>query len=597
MWSVLLGLALSAAHAQDIPVYKMTRIVVTPDENAFGVEPDAVIEIPENAPGRAATLDEALKGASGVVIARDGGAGQKSALFFRGSGSEHTLVLLDGVEVNDPTSPAGAFDFATMDMNLVERIEIFKGPQALRFGSGAMGGVINIVTRKGSGPLAVRGSVRGGSYGTHAENVSLLGGAEKSHYAFSLNRFETEGFSAAKGLPEKDGNRLWAAALRAGYSPSDKTEFDLVARGAVQYTELDFSTVSPYVYSADDPDYHVNSTHMTDALSASHIWNENLRSRLSLGYDYMDRRYRNEPDLMNASSLKENRWGGTFTAGLANTYRASDSSVINFGPDYRRENTNEASDITGLFGDWNYKRTNFFGDAGLRLDHHSKFGEAVTGQVAPGYQWRGHIFKARYATAFKAPSLYQLHDPTYGNENLNPERVQGGEVSVQKAMGTMYVGLSAFRYEYRDLIQAPSRYENVGRARSQGTEIELTGGDSLKFEAAYTYTDARNLATGNQLARRPFHSWRLGLEKEFSEKLHARMMFYGMGKRNDFDALTSASVEPHAYNVLDISMNYSLKKNLQLTLSAENVLDEDYETVAGYGTSGAAFYAGLQAEL
>jgi outer membrane cobalamin receptor len=145
---IAIGAALPAA-AQDIPVYRMTRIVVTPDEEFFGPKPDTVIEIPEGSPGRAPTLDEALKGAPGVAMARTGGPGQPAALFFRGSPAEHTLVLVDGVEVNDAGAPAGAFDFSTLDMNMVERIEIYKGPQAMRFGSGAMGGVINVRGARG----------------------------------------------------------------------------------------------------------------------------------------------------------------------------------------------------------------------------------------------------------------------------------------------------------------------------------------------------------------------------------------------------------------------------------------------------------------
>ncbi len=592
------------AHAQDIPVYRMTRIVVTPDEGEIGAKPDAVIEIPENAPGRAATLDEALKSAPGLVVAKSGGPGQPSALFLRGSASEHTLVLLDGVEINDPSAPAGAFDFSTLDMNLVERVEIFKGPQALRFGSGAMGGVINVVTRKGyaSAEDSVGGgrlAVRAGSFETNALSAALLGGTERAHYAISLNRFESAGISASREGDELDGHRYWAGAMRLGYRVSDSSELELVSRASTSYAELDFSPSSagPYFTVADDPNYRVTGTRATNALSLAQSWSERARSKFTLGHDYTDRRYRDDPDALNADALRETRWGGTFKADAPTSWRVSERTEWNFGPSYRREQNQRRAEIAGAFADWNFNPGNFLMGAGARVDHHSRFGVQHSGQVSPGVSWRGGALKARWATAYKSPSLYQLYDPSFGNEELNPERVFGEELTVQQALGTAYVAITAFRYRYRDLIQFSSRYENLSAARAQGAEIELTGGGDTQFELAYTYTDARSLSTGAQLLRRPFHSWRAGLTRAFGDRLSTRAMYYGVGRRADIDALTSANLETGAYDVLDLSLNYSVRTDLHFTFSAENVLDRKYQQVAGYGTPGAAFFVGAKAEL
>lgn len=589
----------SAVLAQDIPIYKMTRIVVTPGEEFFGPKPDAVIEIPENSPGRAPTLDEALKGAPGVAIARNGGPGQPAALFFRGAPAEHTLVLVDGVEVNDASAPAGAFDFSTLDMNMVERIEIFKGPQAMRFGSGAMGGVINVITRKGRGPMKTSVSARAGSLETNQFNASLSGGSgENSHYALSVTRFESSGISAAKNGGEKDGHRYWAGALRLG-TELGGTEIDFVSRASFTYTELDYaqSSVGPFFLSPDDPNYHVTGSHSTHALSAHRSWSERARTRATVGYDYVDRLFRNSPDAVNAEDSRTYRWAGTLKADAPTEIALNEMDKLSFGPAYRREEAGRDSELLGAFVELARAKEGFFGGVGARADHHSRFGEQFSYQVAPGFRAAGFAVVARLATAFKAPSLFQLFDPSFGNRDLTTEQVEGKEVSVQKTLGSALLTLTGFRYDYRNLIQFSSRYENLGRARVQGAELEFNSGGETEFEAAYTYTDARNRATDIQLIRRPFHTWRAGVARDFGEHLSARAMYHGVGRRRDIDALTSAASENGAYDTLDVSLAYQPKLGLQFTLSVENSLDKDYEPVDGYGAPGVAVYGGVQAAL
>jgi outer membrane cobalamin receptor len=377
------------------------------------------------------------------------------------------------------------------------------------------------------------------------------------------------------------------------------TGFDLVSRVSLASTELDYaqSSAGPFFMSADDPNYRVSGSHSTHALSAQRSWREGARTRATLGYDYTDREFRNEPDTDNADDSRTYRWSGTFKADAPTEIALGSGDKVSFGPSYRREETGRDSELFGAFAEWSRAREGFFGGAGVRADHHSRFGEQFSYQVGPGFRAPGFAVIARLATAFKAPSLFQLFDPSFGNRDLGTERVEGKELSVQKSLGAALLTATGFRYDYKDLIQFLGRYRNLGRARVQGAELEFNTGGETELEAAYTYTDARDQSSGAQLIRRPFHSWRLGVARSFGDRVSARAMYHGLGRRRDLDALSAAASENGAYDVLDLSVSYAPKPGVSMTVSFENVLDRNYEPVDGYGAPGAAVYAGVQAQI
>lgn len=584
------------AGAQEIPVYKTPPVLVTPG-SFREPEPDTIVELPVEGTSKAATLDDALRGASGVVVSRGGGTGQPSSVFVRGAASEHTLVLLDGVEMNDPSSPGGGFDFSTVDLNLVEKVEIFKGPQTLRYGSGALGGVVNIVTKKGGGRKTLF-TGRAGSHQTHQVTATRLG----KNYSLSATRFETSGISAAAKHPELDGHRYVAAALRASIPLTEKWELDWISRVTAAESELDYapSNSGPHFLEADDPNYQVDTLGLVNALKGQAMWTERWKSNFSLSHYYMNRTYNNPADEVNPATFRDDRHANTLRLENVNSYAANSRATFSFGPSFRSERAQHSSWSAGFFGDAALSRRPFFLNTGGRVDVHQKFGEHFTYAFTPGVRlWEATTVTARWATAFKSPSLFQLFDPTFGNENLNPERVRGEEVSVEQGFGEhIALKATAFQYHYADMIQFANRYQNVAEARTRGAELEYSQKLGwLGVQGAYTYTDARNLQTGARLIRRPFNSWRAGVNAEVTDYLKLRGEYRGAGSRPDLNALSFTSITTPGYEVADISAALAFDKKTQVTASVENVFDRRYQEINGYGTSGLGVYFGLKTEL
>lgn len=587
------------ASAHDLPTYTVPAILVTPTPLDLTPEPDAIIELPTASLPKAAKLDDLLRGASGAVVNRAGGPGQPSSLFIRGAASEHTLVLLDGVEINDPSQPTGGFDFSTIDLNLVEKVEIFKGPQALRFGSGAVGGVINIVTKKGGGPLRVVGAIRGGSYQTHQETASLSGETQLFKYAGSVTRFESEGISAARGYSELDGHRYLASSLRLSVDKAGE-EWEFINRTIGAASDLDYATSNsgPYFLEPDDANYFVGDFQTITALKRSER-SEKWSSDLNLSHFYLHRRYENKIDGRNPAYFLDNRFANSFKAERVFAYRWNPNHTLTFGPTLRHERSGKHNDTLwgafaeiGIKNDWRLS-------GGLRYDRHSRFGDQFTYAISPGYRFAATRTTVgfRLATAFKAPSSFQLHDSTFGNLHLAPEQVRGEEVSVEQFLGMSHaLRATAFRYHYSDLIQFSSRYENLSSARVAGVELEYSKDFSHGFDLqlAYTYTDPRNQQTGRRLLRRPLSSWRASVGTRVGETWSARAEWRGVGSRPDINALTSASTETRGYDVLDLSVTWALSKRTQATASIENAFGQSYEEISGYGTPGFGAYAGLR---
>jgi len=585
------------ALAQEIPVYKTPPVLVTP-ATFREAEPDSIVELPPNSTSKAATLDDVLRGAPGVVVSRSGGTGQPSSLFLRGAASEHTLVLIDGVEVNDSSSPAGAFDFSTVDLNLVEKVEVFKGPQALRYGSGAMGGVVNIVTKKGGEKRNIF-SGRAGSHETNQVTATRLG----KSYSLSATRFESGGISAAANHPERDGHRFLAAALRATHELNDRTEVELISRVTSSRSDLDYSTSNsgPYFLEPDDPNYHVETLGLVNALKAKTMWTERWKSQFALSHFYLNRTYTNPADEVNPATFYDDRYSRTTRFENVNSYAPSSRLTFSFGPSARHESAKDSAWIAGAFADVALSRRPFFLNTGVRLDRHKDFGGQFTYSVMPGVRLgEATTITARHATAFKAPSLFQLYDPTFGNENLNPERVRGEELSLEQGItDQISFKVTAFQYHYEDLIQFATRYNNVGEAKTSGCEIEYSQkiGEWFDVQGAYTYTDARNEQTGARLIRRPFNSWRAGIGAELTDFLTLRGEYRGVGSRPDIDALSAANVTTASYEVADVSAAIRLDKKTQITTSVENVFDRKYQEINGYGTPGLGVYFGVKTEL
>ena len=587
---------------------------------------------------QAVTLLEVLRDVPGLDVVRQGGLGQQTSVFMRGANSGHTLVLVDGIEVNDPGNPGRLFDFASFPVENIERIEIVRGPGSTLYGSDAMGGVINIITRKGSGKPRFSLAAEGGSFRTHQELFSLSGSIPGFNYALAGSALASDGISAAGtayGNSERDGFDRQALSIRLGLVPNDFLNVDFFYRYIDAETELD-TFAGPY---GDDPNNRFDSTANYFRTQATvflfdRLWEQKLGFSLT---DY-DRANIDNPDPMHpfdsirtryASRLSKVDWqhniavnqDNTLTLGAEYEDETAESSDYRTFLDYSsglpasslNEFDEKSAQTAGYYlQDQFHLGENFVATAGLRIDDHSRFGSHQTWSLTASYlvQATGTRFKATYGTAFKAPTLAQLYENSAwvsGNLKLSPEESVGWDAGLEQTLGDdgqVVLGATWFENRFEDLIDTfwnPAtfkyEYQNVDKARTRGAEltVSIKPVDNLTVLAGYTYTETENRATGEELLRRPRNKSHVNVNYRLWQRADLNLNVVHIGERKDIDSEDWNRIKTlAAYTVVNLAAAYDLNDNLRLTGRVENLFDEDYEEVSGFGTPGIAGYLGAR---
>jgi vitamin B12 transporter len=632
----LLFLTAALCFAQDVArenpiqhtvVVTATRIETPAREIASSVTVVAGAEIERS---RRPVLVDALRTAPGLAVFQNGGPGGATSAFIRGANSEHVLVLLDGVEVNDPVNPSRSFDFAHLAAGQVDRVEILRGPQSPLYGSDALGGVINIMTRKGKGPARLSFTAQGGSEKTAAAALEAAGSSGEFHYSFGLSRFTTEGVSAASsaytGNGEPDGYRNTTLAGRAGVELGGGVEAGLIVRAVESVADLD-NFGGP---GGDDPNSRQSYRSLffrgeARALFAGNTWEQKL------GVSYVGARRENENPVDSAHPLDSE--SGTFRSSLVkvdwqNNVFLGAGQTLTLGVDVSREQGSSEYTYESAFGPGSSdfpSRTadragvyvqdrislgeSFFAAVGARLDHHSRTGSALTFRIAPAWviDEAGLKFKATFGTGFKSPSLYQLYaEPTLwgpiGNSALKPERCAGWDAGVEKTFAgrTILAGLTYFRNDFRDLIDFDYSlgYVNIGRARTRGFEAagEARPDGPFRLRLAYTRLEALDLDAGTRLPRRPRDLVSAEAEWLPEGRWSAMLSAVYMGARadRDYTSWTPRDVTLAPYTLAGATVSFRIASGWQAFLRFDNIFGAEYEPVFGYGAPGFCVYAGFK---
>jgi vitamin B12 transporter len=557
---------------------------------------------------RQSTVLEVLRSVPGLDVVQSGGPGRQTSVFMRGANSEHTKVLLDGIPLNDPSSPNRAFDFSSLavdnfsslSVDNIERIEIVRGPQSMAYGSDAIGGVINIITRRGEGPMSIRASAMGGSFGTHQERVAISGGDERKYYSITASYFDTNGISAVSsrfGGIEKDAFQNAVISGRVGWNLTETVNIDYVFRYTDSDTEVDgFQVDNTIRENRQQQFFHglqLESQHV-DGLIVSRV-----------GFRQTDtNRIDTDPGAFGTpefdGDFRQIDWQGTL--------QLTEHNVFTAGIDYWQEearttsNPSVARNLAGLylqdqfsFDDWS------FTTVGVRWDDHSTAGTAQTYRFTQLFRLdeTGTKIHGSSGRGFKAPSVAQsstfffLGDPT-----LAPEFSKGWDVGIgQVLFGNVTLDLTYFRNDFRDLIvfDFPTfSLQNVGLAESSGVEltayVQLTCGSSLA--ASYTYTDTENLVTSTQLLRRPRNKASLSFHHRFYDdraSLNAYLNY--VGSRQDFGTVGVTTLED--YFRFDLTGTYLVNQHWELFARVDNVTDTDYEEAFGFATPGIGAFLGV----
>ncbi len=608
-------LPVAAAFAADNPPSRLDTLTVTASRIPVPVRKSGssitVITAADIAARKAFTVADVLRSVPGLDVVQSGGLGKTTSVFLRGANSQHTLVLIDGIEVNDPSSPGARFDFAHLTVDNIERIEILRGPQSTLYGSDAIGGVIQIFTKPGRGKPRYGLSAEGGSYGTWKTGGSASGQYRKLRYSVAATHLASNGFSAADdrlGNDEDDGYRNTTVSARAAWQALDNLNLDAAVRYQNSDTDLD-SCGGP---NCDDPNYTQKGDQVFARTQAAldlldHRWRQQLR----LAYSRTERRFRDRPNPGDTFVDNSAFRGEKFKLDWQNTVTPTDWDTLVLGITTETEWMNTDSIPThsattnGYYGENRLKwLERFVTTAGVRLDDHEHAGDKVTWRVTQAVliPETGTKLHGSYGKGFKAPSLFQLFAPAgffgpIGNSNLKPERSRGWDVGIDQRFWNerILLGATWFHNQFSNLIdfQFGTGYVNLTSARSAGLETyaEIRPLDFLTLRGTYTYTNTED-NQDEQLRRRPRHKGSFDADIALTETAHFHVNVLVVGSRR-FSAF-SIKRKLSNYTVVNLAGDYRVTPWLTLYGRIDNAFDQEYEEVPGYGTSRVAGYGGFR---
>lgn len=547
-------------------------------------------------------VPDVLRQVNGVSVVQNGGEGKLTSVFLRGGSPTGTLVLIDGVKVNSPT--AGVFDFSSVSVDDIERIEVVEGPQSTIYGSEAMAGVINIITKKGEGKPKAEITVEGGSFGTYKTTATASGSVKTFNYRVTASYFDTEGISAARNGTERDGYKNAFSSWKFGVKPSENSEVEVFGNyyyDRSQLDDFDFATRQPI----DSTTFVQSGWHfMLSGRAKLYLmdkWEQVLT--LSSFEDWV--KFRDSNVAFNNADVLNRR----YLADWQNNFYLSNAVTLTGGLEYRQErgeNRGNYSDTIDNKAVYFNSKVKTLGDnlvlnAGLRYDRHETAGSKVTYRVGAAYTLKeaGLIFKSSYGTGFRAPSLDELFFPFFGNVSLKPEESKAFEAGLEKRFlsDRLSVSFTYFIQNYRNLIQAdPLTFTatNFAKAEIKGVETQSSFKvtDTVSVRAGYTNLDARDKETGQKLTRRPNDRLNAGVSYTWRD-LSASADYLYVGKCFD----TTVGRDLNAYSLVNLSGSYRATKTFTFFARVQNLFNSHYEEAGGYGTKGASFYGGVKASF
>jgi vitamin B12 transporter len=637
-------LPFSGSASGQIQPIRLEEIIVTgtPVPRTVGTEASfvTVLDGEELQARGVARVADALAEVPGLVVVQSGSYGSVTSTFFRGAEADHVKVLIDGIEVNQA---GGSYDFSGLLLSDVERIEVARGPASALYGSDAVAGVINVLTRRGRGSPRVSVSARAGSYGRQEWAADLQGGSSNASYSFSASSISSDGIL-------EFNNHFKSTALSGSVvaTPDEKTRLSLSGR----YGDRVYHYPTDGSGNVVDRNAFTYGDEITVGLEASRMFTDKLELvglMRSYGWDGGSEDQPDGPDdnvgYFGYTSLDSfQRTSLDFRANLALTAEAILSTGVELEKETQRSISESQSESGPASGNSWYERSNqgyyahltsegskWSGNLGVRLEDNEQYGRFFTYQAGLSYAVpsTGTRLRGNLGRGFKEPTFVEASakGSTVGNPDLDPEQSRVWEVGVEQAVGQggTTFALTWFHQSLKDLIQytflpphpGGPNFFNIAEARSRGVEAtaRIPSGAFL-FTGGYTYLDTEVLdagfdegngavfVKGELLIRRPKHQLNVGASYRIPRGgIFGSMRVVGARYDRDFTGWPAAPVELSRFLLVGLGGEFSIlqprggRPGFDLQFRIENLLDEGYQEVFGFEAPGRAFLLGGRLRL
>lgn len=602
------------AQAQDAT--DLDEIVVTGTRTDVALQdslaPTQLITREDIERSQSRSLVDLLKGRAGIGFTNQGGLGKLSNLNIRGTESDHVLVLVDGIRIGSAT--AGLASFQDLPVDQIERIEIVRGPRSSLYGSEAIGGVIQIFTRRGTQGLSRELRIGGGSHNLREASGGFAYGGERGWIGANAAYQETDGINACRGSgtlfqgcftdePDDDGYRNVSLNVRAGYRLTDALTLEGHALNANAFNEFDGS-----MFGGNEAD------NVQQVLGSKLTWKPSTATTLTAQVGRASDKSHNYYNDASGSARSDVSTFDTRrdTASLQGDFAFGEQHLLSAGADWQRDEVTSSVDFvndttgvpvdrrdnTGVFVEYQGRFGAQQVQASVRNDDNDQFGNHVTGNLGWGIGFgSGFKLKVNAGTGFKAPTFNDLYYPPSGNALLEPERSKTLDIGLSQHGDAWNWGVNVYETRIDDLIALDSNWSpaNTDEARIRG--LELTGAVTLAgfdIAAQVSHTDPRNHTSGlnydNLLARRARNTARIDVDRAFGD---FRIGLTGYGASHRYDNAAN-SVRLAGYGTLDLRLEYAINAEWSVQARASNVFDRAYETIAWYNQPGREYGLSLR---
>lgn len=575
-----------------VDAFREEKNTWTKTSSSYEIDEQAIEDSQQN------NLGDILKDNPALNIVSQGTAGSNTSIFLRGLDEDHVMIMIDGVIVNDPSSPNRSFNIGQLGALNIEKIEVLPGSQGFLHGSDAIAGVINIVTKSPMGNGGEWSVFAGGPLSYGGSLAKDISNQKNAAARISVNYLGEDAISSADedlGNLETDSVQRIQANLKGFWEASSKWTLDY----AFQYSNQQLDIDRGGGFNQDDPNAIQNDILMNSKAYLRYSPSKQHILKMGVGYNYTNRETENLPDANDLTDSLNLFTGHRVRPEMIYEFQNRQVHVLaqahysyeqadffsRFGAVPASDYEADSATYSGGVKVSNPLRSRLLWEAGARYSGNPDIDSALTYLMGLGYRWKHLKLRASYSTGFKTPSLFQLFDPQFGNPNLDSEQSQSAEIGMEYRFSRKTkMSLNIFNNQVDNLIGFGTGYINTGVLETSGVEVSVNRNLNKQWSLS-AWGSYFDITSDSQVLRKP--SYKLGGKVDYQiEKWGAFAKARLTGERDDFDFANNQAVELDSYLLVDIGAHYQFSKSFKVRANLHNLLNADYNEVFGYTTKG-----------